>query len=111
MARDWAGIFKLDGTEVDSFGTKKKLKAWTCPGFFRSGAHVKRPFVQRPRGFSSPMLSVAAGVVEAVDVFEEGDFDVPPGMPVSAPDQFGLEGFEEALDGRVVITVSLPAHR
>ena len=53
----------------------------------------------------------AAGIIEAVDVFEEGDFDVPPGMPVSAPDQFGLEGFEEALDGRVVITVSLPAHR
>jgi hypothetical protein len=24
---------------------------------FRSGAHVKRPFVRRPRGFSSPMLN------------------------------------------------------
>ena len=25
---------------------------------FRSGSHVKRPFVQKPRGFSSPMLNV-----------------------------------------------------
>ena len=27
------------------------------PVLFRSGAHVKRPFVRRPRGFSSPMLN------------------------------------------------------
>jgi len=37
----------------------------------------------------------AARVVEAVDVFEEGDFDVPAGLPVSAPDQFGLEGLKK----------------
>ena len=28
------------------------------PVLFRSGAHVKRPFVRRPRGFSSPRLNV-----------------------------------------------------
>ena len=27
------------------------------PVLFRSGAHVKRLFVRRPRGFSSPMLN------------------------------------------------------
>jgi hypothetical protein len=53
----------------------------------------------------------AAGIVEAVDVLEEGNFDLSAGEPVSAPDQFGLEGFEEAFDGRVVITISLAAHR
>ena len=38
----------------------------------------------------------AAGIVEAVDVLEEGNFDLSASEPVSAPDQFGLEGFEEA---------------
>ena len=32
----------------------------------------------------------AAGIIEAVDVFEEGDFDVTGGVPVVAPDQFGF---------------------
>ncbi len=40
----------------------------------------------------------AAGVVEAVDVFEEGDFDLTAGLPVATPDQFGLERLEEAFD-------------
>jgi len=40
-----------------------------------------------------------ARVVEAVDVFEECDLDVAPGVPILAPDQFGLQGFEEAFDG------------
>ena len=53
----------------------------------------------------------AARVVEAVDVFKEGDFDVAAGLPVSAPEQFGLEGFEEALDGRVIIAISLATDR
>lgn len=25
-AQDWAGIFKLNNTEIDSFGTKKELR-------------------------------------------------------------------------------------
>ena len=28
---------------------------------FRSGSHVKRPFVQKPRGFSSLNLNVCGG--------------------------------------------------
>ena len=53
----------------------------------------------------------AARVVEAVDVFKEGDFDVAAGLPVSAPEQFGLEGFEEALDGRVIRAIFLATDR
>ncbi|WP_415182603.1 hypothetical protein [Phaeovulum sp.] len=33
-------------------------KTGPAPVSFRSGAHVKRPFVRMPRGFSSPRLSV-----------------------------------------------------
>ena len=50
----------------------------------------------------------AARVVEAIDVFEEGDLDVASGVPFAPPDQFGLQGLEEALDGRVIIAVALP---
>ena len=53
----------------------------------------------------------AARVVEAVDVFKEGDFDVAAGLPVSAPEQFGLEGFEELLDGRVITAIFLATQR
>ena len=41
----------------------------------------------------------AAWVVEAVDVFEEGNFDLTAGLPASAPDQLRFEGFEETFDG------------
>ena len=53
----------------------------------------------------------AAWIIEDVDVFEEGDFDVPAGLPASAPDQFGLEGFEKVLDGGVIIAIAFAAHR
>ena len=43
----------------------------------------------------------ASRVVEAVDVFEEGDFDLAAGLPVAAPDQFGLQRLEEAFDGGI----------
>jgi hypothetical protein len=36
-----------------------------------------------------------ARIVEAVDVFENGDFDLSAGLSVSAPDHFGFEGFEK----------------
>lgn len=32
-------------------------------------------------------------------------------MPVATPDQFGLERFEEAFDGGIVVAVAFPAHR
>ena len=53
----------------------------------------------------------AAGVVEAVDVFEEGDFNVAADLPIAAPDQFRLKRLEEAFHCGIVITISLPAHR
>ena len=52
----------------------------------------------------------AARIVEAIDVFEEGDLDVAPGVPVAPPDQFGLQGLDEALDDRVIIAIALAAH-
>ena len=49
-------------------------------------------------------------IVEAVDVLEEGQLGIAAGRPRPAPDEFGLEGLEEGLDGGVVVTVSLAAH-
>ena len=51
------------------------------------------------------------GVIEAVDVFEEGHFDLTPGLPVVAPDPFGLQRLEEAFDGRIVVAIAFLAHR
>ena len=53
----------------------------------------------------------AAGIVEAVDVSEESDFHLSAGLPIAAPDQFGLQRLEEAFDGGIVVTVAFPAHR
>lgn len=52
----------------------------------------------------------AAEVIESVDVFEEGNFDLPAGLPVSAPNHFRLKGFEKALDSSVVVAISLSTH-
>lgn len=53
----------------------------------------------------------AAGIIEPVDVLEEGIADVLARCPSVPPDQFGFEGFEEGLDGGIIIAVSLTAHR
>ena len=53
----------------------------------------------------------SARVVEAVDVFEEGDFDLAAGLPGAAPDEFRLQRLEEAFDGGVVVAIALTAHR
>ena len=53
----------------------------------------------------------AARVVEAVDVFEEGYFDLTAGLPLATPDQFGFERLEEAFDSGIVVTVAFPTHR
>ena len=53
----------------------------------------------------------SARVVEAVDVFEEGDLNLAAGLPVAAPDQFRLQRFEEAFDGGIVVTIALTTHR
>ena len=51
----------------------------------------------------------AARTIKAVDAFENGNFDLSSRLPISAPDHFRLEGFEDAFDGCGVITVALPA--
>lgn len=51
-----------------------------------------------------------ARVVEAVDVLEHCDLDVPACLPSVSPNQFCLEEFEEALDSRVIKAISLAAH-
>ena len=79
------------------------------PVLFRSGAHVRRPSIRRPQVIFSPVFSTR--IIKAVDVFEEGDLDVAPGVPVAAPDAFSLQGLEEAFDGGVIITIALAAHR
>ena len=53
----------------------------------------------------------AARVVEAVDVFEEGYFDLTAGLPVATPDQFGFERLEEAFDSGIVVAIALATHR
>ena len=46
-----------------------------------------------------------ARVIKAVDVLEDGGFGVATGFPRAAADQFGLDGFEERLNGCIVIAV------
>lgn len=53
----------------------------------------------------------APGVVEAIYVAEDGSFRLTPCWPTLPPDQFRLQGFEERLDGGVVIAITFAAHR
>jgi hypothetical protein len=50
-------------------------------------------------------------VVEAVDVTTDRRLGLGSGLEHRAPDQFGLQGFEEGLDHRVVVANFLPGHR
>jgi hypothetical protein len=34
-------------------------------------------------------------IAEAIDVFKQGGFHLPPGLPQAAPNQLDHEGFEE----------------
>ena len=52
----------------------------------------------------------AAGIVETVDVQEDGSFRLSPGRPALPPDHFRLQGFEEGFDGGVVVAIALAAH-
>ena len=52
----------------------------------------------------------AARVVEAVDVFKDGHLRLSSCLPCIAPDQFRFDGFEECLDGCVIITISFATH-
>ena len=52
----------------------------------------------------------SARVIEAVDVLKDASFGLAAGFPGPAPNQLGLDGFEERLDNGVVITIALAAH-
>ena len=52
-----------------------------------------------------------ARVIEAVDVLEDGGLDLAARFPRPAPDQLGLYGLEECLNGCVAIAVAFAAHR
>ena len=53
----------------------------------------------------------AARIVEAIDVLEDCGFSLSACLPSSPPDQLGLDGFEEGLDGCVIIAIAFAAHR
>jgi hypothetical protein len=43
----------------------------------------------------------SARIVEAVDVLKDRGFGLAAGFPRPAPDQFGLDGFEERVDNGI----------
>ena len=53
----------------------------------------------------------SADVVEPVNVLKEGLGYLIAGRPSVTPDQLGFQGFKEGLDGGIVVTVALTAHR
>ena len=52
-----------------------------------------------------------AWVAEAIDVFEDSRLGLATRFPGATPDQLGLDGLEEGLDGGIVVAVALAAHR
>ena len=52
-----------------------------------------------------------ARVIEPVDILEDRAFSLTACVPTVAPDQLSLVEFEERLDHRIIITISLAAHR
>ena len=52
-----------------------------------------------------------ARIVEAIDILEYRAFCLAACVPAVAPNQLRLDGFEERLNHRIVVTISLTAHR
>ena len=50
-------------------------------------------------------------IIEPVDILEYRPFGLASCFPTVTPDQLRLDGFEERLDHRIIITISLAAHR
>ena len=53
----------------------------------------------------------AARIIEAIDILEDRAFSLTTCVPTVTPDQLRLDGFEERLDHRIIVTISLAAHR
>ena len=52
----------------------------------------------------------SARVIEAVDVLKDAGFGAATGFPHAAPNQLGLDSFEERLDSGIAIALALSAH-
>jgi hypothetical protein len=46
----------------------------------------------------------ASWIVEAIDVFKQGCFRLSSSLPYAAPNQLGLEGFEEGFHDGIIKT-------
>ena len=53
----------------------------------------------------------SAWIIEAIDILEYRAFCLAACVPAVAPNQLGLDRFEERLNHRIVVTISLTAHR
>ncbi len=49
-------------------------------------------------------------IIEPIDIPEYRPFSLASGFPSVAPDQFGLERFEECFDHGIVVTITFSAH-
>ncbi len=49
-------------------------------------------------------------VIEAVDVLKDASFGLAAGFPGPAPNQLGLDGFEERLDNGIVRIFAFATH-
>ena len=61
--------------------------------------------------FPSQRCVFASRVIEAIDIFEDGDFSGSACLPRVPPNQFGFNGLEEAFHCGVIIAIPLAAHR
>ena len=50
-------------------------------------------------------------IIGSVDILEYSPFGLASCFPMVAPDQLSFDGFEERLNHRIVITISLAVHR
>ena len=65
---------------------------------------------QRPGAAEGRDRCAATGIAEPVDVLEDGRLGLAARFPSPAPDQLGLDGLEEGLDGRIVVAVAFAGH-
>jgi len=62
------------------------------------------------RAFPAQCRMATAWIVETIDVFKDGHLGLPPCFPYPSSDQLSLDGFEERLNGGIIIAISFAAH-